>query len=35
MSELLLDQVVLLEAGDAAQREEVGSWAVSEGLQIR
>ncbi len=35
MSELLLDQVVLLEAGDAALREQVGSWAVSQGLQLR
>ena len=35
MSDLLLDQVALLEADDAALREQIGSWAASQGLQLR
>lgn len=35
MSDLLLDQVALLEADDAELREQIGSWAASQGLQLR
>ncbi|WP_278447547.1 response regulator [Stutzerimonas kunmingensis] len=34
MSELLLDQIALLEAGDAALREQIDSWAAAHGLQV-
>ena len=34
MSEVLLDHVALLEAGDAHLRERIGSWAVTHGLQL-
>jgi len=35
MSDLLLDQIALLEAGDAALREQIDSWAMAHGLQVR
>jgi len=35
MNELLLDQVMLLDAGDGRLRERIGSWAAEQDLQLR